>query len=736
MRTRIKTIASTITILGLLVAVGISIAAPQQSNALSGSDFHVGRIIDDSVFFSTGGMSPQQIQSFLASKVPNCDTNGNKIYSGSTTRRDYAIANGHNPPFTCLKDYRQTTISKSAESGLCNGYTPAGWQESAAEIIYNVSQTCGINPKVLIVLLQKEQSLVTDEWPWDTQYRSATGYGCPDTAACDSAYYGFFNQVYSAARQFKRYARDANLFNYQASRNNYIQYNPIASCGGSQVYIQNQATAGLYNFTPYQPNAAALNNLYGTGDNCSAYGNRNFWRLYNDWFNMSDSLLNGGLTMRTITAPDANPYRGETVTYSYTLTNNLSVSLPLDAVGVVGRYGNPYNGANRDFGWQGPVTLAPGETKQFNFTTTVTDTGTIYAWPAVNYLGDYVHYNNWGTQMNAHVPNLSLVSPLASSVSNPVAGQTATLSATIKNNEAVPIQLGGIGIPARFVNTYNYDTAWSSSVTLQPGETKTISGPITFDKAGSYTAWLSALIAGQYTTLSSTLNFNVQKATPNFQLTYIEGPNQTPAVGEDVVLKYKLKNNSGISMTLDAVGVVGRYGNPYNGPNRDFGWVGPVTFAAGEEKSFTTFTSNVSELQNFYAWVAINYQGTYTHYNNWGFMLTPHLPNLTYTSPLTINGGSAPALGQTNSVTATIKNNEPKPIRYSAIGIPARFYSNYNYDAVWQGAGTLAASGDTGDSVSLNGNIKFDKSGPYSVWGSININGQYITIENPRNLNL
>jgi hypothetical protein len=66
--------------------------------------------------------------------------------------------------------------------------------------------------------------------------------------------------------------------------NNYIQYNPNASCGGSNVYIQNQATAGLYNYTPYQPNASAINNLYGSGDSCGAYGNRNFWRMYNDWF--------------------------------------------------------------------------------------------------------------------------------------------------------------------------------------------------------------------------------------------------------------------------------------------------------------------------------------------------------------------------------------------------------------------------------------------------------------------
>ena len=50
------------------------------------------------------------------------------------------------------------------------------------------------------------------------------------------------------------------------------------------MYIQNQATANLYIYTPYQPNAAALNNLFGSGDGCSAYGNRNFWRLFSDWF--------------------------------------------------------------------------------------------------------------------------------------------------------------------------------------------------------------------------------------------------------------------------------------------------------------------------------------------------------------------------------------------------------------------------------------------------------------------
>jgi hypothetical protein len=65
---------------------------------------------------------------------------------------------------------------------------------------------------------------------------------------------------------------------------NNIRYNPNAACGTSPVYIQNQATVNLYNYTPYQPNAAALAAGYGTGNACSAYGNRNFWNFFTDWF--------------------------------------------------------------------------------------------------------------------------------------------------------------------------------------------------------------------------------------------------------------------------------------------------------------------------------------------------------------------------------------------------------------------------------------------------------------------
>lgn len=277
--------------LGMLVGFGfIGLSLP--AAALSGSDFIASRIMDDAVFFNPNTINTGDIQAVLNAKVPLCDTNGTQPsgHAGYPTRADWGTANGNPPPYTCLKDYSQS-IQDSSPDNYCTGSVSAG-TKPAAQIIYDVSQACGVNPKVLIVLLQKEQSLVTDDWPWPIQYRSATGYGCPDTASCDAQYYGFFNQVYNAARQFQRYVKQPDLFLHASGRTSFVAYQANRpDCGGTNLTMQNQATAGLYNYTPYQPNQAALNNLYGTGDSCSAYGNRNFWRMYIDWFGSTLSTV-------------------------------------------------------------------------------------------------------------------------------------------------------------------------------------------------------------------------------------------------------------------------------------------------------------------------------------------------------------------------------------------------------------------------------------------------------------
>lgn len=298
---KLKRITSTIGAGVILVAAIVTGSALLRNDntvsAANANDFNPGRIIDDAVFYNSSALDASQIQNFLNSRVPNCDTNGTgratEFGRGDITRAQYAASRGwHAPPYTCLKDFRQNTPQMEAASGLCNAIS-AKSNRSAASIISDVAKACGINPQVLVVLLEKEQSLITDIWPLDGQYRSATGFACPDTAPCNPAYNGFFYQVYHAARQFKVYQAYPNSYNYLAGRENRIYWNPdTARCGSSQVYIENQATAALYIYTPYRPNQAALNNLYGTGDSCSAYGNRNFWRLFTDWFGSTTTSSN------------------------------------------------------------------------------------------------------------------------------------------------------------------------------------------------------------------------------------------------------------------------------------------------------------------------------------------------------------------------------------------------------------------------------------------------------------
>lgn len=67
--------------------------------------------------------------------------------------------------------------------------------------------------------------------------------------------------------------------------NNYIQYNPNSSCGGTVVNIVNRSTQALYNYTPYQPNAYALDGGSSSAyPQCGAFGNRNFYTYYQSWF--------------------------------------------------------------------------------------------------------------------------------------------------------------------------------------------------------------------------------------------------------------------------------------------------------------------------------------------------------------------------------------------------------------------------------------------------------------------
>lgn len=361
-------------VLLLLTSSGLSLLIPSASvSALTGGDFNAGHIIDDSVF-TNQSLNVGNIQSFLNGQQPNCDTNGTKSisywYNGSnghinvtsdgsfitTNRATYGqryadwwnnntsdaagrtrpgsyIANQSVAPYVCIQSYAENP--STGQNNLHNPTASIPGGQSAAQIIWNAGQTYGINPEVILVTLQKEQGLISDDWPWANEYSEAMGYNCPDTPQGCSGFAGFADQVNSAAKQYRHYLTNPNEFNYTIGNNN-ILYAPTSQCSASSIVnIQNQATAALYDYTPYQPdnNVLAHTNPTGStsgpgaavaGDNCGAYGNRNFWWYFNTWFG-SSLAFNVAYNWHSL-AVDST---GDTVTIPVTLTQQPSAPVQI-----------------------------------------------------------------------------------------------------------------------------------------------------------------------------------------------------------------------------------------------------------------------------------------------------------------------------------------------------------------------------------------------------------------------
>ncbi len=392
---------------GVLVFVMAYLAMPKTTpvEAASASNWQAGNIIADGVFYDSNDMSTDQIQQFLDQKINSnggCDIWGTRASEyGGGTRAQYGTAHGNPPPYICINLYYE---SPSSHANNLNGNLVPSGALSAAQIIKNAATTYSISVRALLVILEKESPgpLLDDTWPYASQYTNALGYGCPDNAPCDPQYAGLYNQITNAARQFQLYKNNPTAYRIQAQSSNQVLYNPTASCGSSSVFIGTQATAGLYSYTPYQPNQAALNNLYGTGDGCSAYGNRNFWRIFTDWFGStqtntsyswsfirSPSYINAQQTQQfTGSAINLQPGQTAYVTLSALNTGTQTWNKNVVHLGTAGP--NDRNSSFKDSTWLSPSriamnqdSVAPGNSGTFTFNLTAPQTPGIY----------YEHFN-------------------------------------------------------------------------------------------------------------------------------------------------------------------------------------------------------------------------------------------------------------------------------------------------------------------------------------------------------
>lgn len=143
-----------------------------------------------------------------------------------------------------------------------------GVERSVAEIVWRISNTYQLNPRYLLALMQKEQSLVDDPNPSQKQLDWATGYAiCDDCSMNDprlQEFRGLANQLEWAAKQHReRYLQQilgtgTTISGKAAGKASLIS--------GQIVVPANNATAMLYSYTPH------------------IHGNYNLWLIWQRWF--------------------------------------------------------------------------------------------------------------------------------------------------------------------------------------------------------------------------------------------------------------------------------------------------------------------------------------------------------------------------------------------------------------------------------------------------------------------
>jgi hypothetical protein len=190
-----------------------------------------------------------------------------------------------------------------------------GRLRTAAELIYDASTSAGLNPQVVLVTLQKEQSLIDGIFTSDRDLQRAldraVGFGCPDEGGCNELFLGFYYQLFgnfdaAGERYIGMPMSLIKSFNYEVSgvrvgrgpmvdaNNNAFgngnrvrtarrgdaitlenaQGSPFTNLATQTVTLSNFATAALYRYTPHVYN-----------------GNYNYWRFFIGWFKYPNGTL-------------------------------------------------------------------------------------------------------------------------------------------------------------------------------------------------------------------------------------------------------------------------------------------------------------------------------------------------------------------------------------------------------------------------------------------------------------
>ncbi len=171
-------------------------------------------------------------------------------------------------PLAMSRPQIQTFLAARGALGSYKTKDVNGEEKRASDIIFESAEAFGLNPQFLLVLLQREQSLVEDSDPNERQLAWAMGYAVCDDCSKDDPliqkFKGFGNQVYYAAKRIRSsYLSDLAARGFTVSG---VGPGIEAKIDGTSVIPENHATAALYTYTPH------------------LHGNENFVKIWQRWF--------------------------------------------------------------------------------------------------------------------------------------------------------------------------------------------------------------------------------------------------------------------------------------------------------------------------------------------------------------------------------------------------------------------------------------------------------------------
>lgn len=229
------------------------------------SVFNPGNIISNANLMDSDSMTLMEITNFLKNKggfISNYYTSNAHGTEGKSAAE--IIHDAANGTYECDDKTLNRTLTEAEKAVRCR-------------------KVSTISPKVLLVLLQKEMSLIEDKNPKQSQLDWAVGYGCFDSLACNPYYKSFGKQVNSAALQFKDYYENIQDYKYKAG---FTYEFTNTGTGPSTVTLENKATAALYNYTPHVYN-----------------GNYNFWNIWQRYFPTVTKYYPEGSLLKTADSP-------------------------------------------------------------------------------------------------------------------------------------------------------------------------------------------------------------------------------------------------------------------------------------------------------------------------------------------------------------------------------------------------------------------------------------------------